>query len=196
MRYPLEKNVHVCWTLCETISVWSLKKCGVSKCLRLNGWNNIMVLKHPRSLSLWSICLSACVYLLACFQHSTYMFQPEMSREVTPRIRNLHSQIPNTEFQRSCSGEALASWWATPGNPRTIAVKAAPGGRGCWSGAPLIHTPKRSVVSGETSRRGFLFTKDCVSEGLFMARCQLDLSSVPTHAENYPPALGGVHARM
>lgn len=45
------------------------------------------------------------VYLLVCFQHSTYMFQPETSREVTRRIRNLHSQIPNTGFQRSCSRE-------------------------------------------------------------------------------------------
>lgn len=190
--------MHVCGTLCETISVRSLKKCGVSKCLRLNGWNNIMVLKHPRSLSLWSICLSACVYLLACFQHSTYMFQPETSREVTPRIRNLHSQIPNTEFQRSCSGEG-AGLLMSPcrGESRNNSrLRQRLEGRGCCSGAPLIHTPKRSAVSGETSRRGFLFTKDCVSEGLFMARCQRDLSSVPTHAENYPPTLRGVHARM
>lgn len=47
MRYPFWKKCACCWTLPETISVWSLKKCGVSKCLRLNGWNNIMVLKHP-----------------------------------------------------------------------------------------------------------------------------------------------------
>lgn len=99
------KKCACCWTVSETISVWSLKKCGVSKCLRLNGWNNIMFLKHPRSLSLKSICLCTHVQLLVCFQHSTYMFQPETSREVTRRIRNLHSQIPNTGFQRSCSGE-------------------------------------------------------------------------------------------
>lgn len=29
-----------------------------------------------------------------------------------------------------------------------------------------------------------------------MACCQLDLSSMPTHAENFPPTLRGVHARM
>lgn len=106
MRYPLEKKMCMfAEHFVKQYQWWSVKKCGVSKCLRLNGWNNIMVLKHPRSLSLWSICLSACVYVCICsraFQHSTYMFQPETSREVTPRIRNLHSQIPNTEFQRSC----------------------------------------------------------------------------------------------
>lgn len=29
-----------------------------------------------------------------------------------------------------------------------------------------------------------------------MAPCQVDLSSMPTHAENYPPTLRGVHARI
>lgn len=29
-----------------------------------------------------------------------------------------------------------------------------------------------------------------------MACCQVDLSSMPTHAENYPPTLRGVHARI
>lgn len=181
------------WTLSKTISVWSLKKCEVSKCLRLNGWNNIVVLKHPQSLSRSSICLSTQVCLLVCFQHSTYMFQPETSRGVTRRIRNLHSQIPNAGFWRSglLMSHARESWNNTRQGSawRERMLERS-------SSDPHPEKKIRSTVSRETSWRGFIFTKDCISEGLFMACCQVDLSSVPTHAENYPPTLRGVHTRM
>lgn len=112
------------------------------------------------------------------------MFQPETSREVTGRIRNLHSQIAlavgSAGLLMSHAGE---SW----NNTRQGSA---------WGEGMFERTPKRFTMSRETSRRGFIFTKDCISEGLFMACCQVDLSSVPTHAENYPPTLRGVHARI
>lgn len=123
-------------------------------------------------------------------------FQPETSREVTRRISNLHSQIPNAGLQRSRSG---GRW--PPDEPRWGILEQYPSRqrlkREDVGAALLSSTPRKSsAVSRETSRRGFIFTKDCISEGLFMARCHVDLSSVPTHAEHYPPTLRGVHTRI
>lgn len=114
----------------------------VSKRLGPSGCNNIMVLKHSPSLSLRSTRLRARVCSCASNPPPT-RFQPETSRGVTRRISDLHSQIPNAGLQRARSGERWPPDEPRWGNPGTIPVKAAPEGRGCWSGAPLPHTPKK-----------------------------------------------------
>lgn len=57
---------------------------------------------------------------------------------------------------------ALASWWATPGNPGTIPVKAAPEGRGCLSGPRKdSQCPERRAGEGLYLQR-IAFQKDCL----------------------------------
>lgn len=60
------------------------------------GIHTIMDLKHPQALSLQSICLRTCVFYTnppTCFN----LRRPE-TEEAMQRIRNQHSQIPDTGF--------------------------------------------------------------------------------------------------
>lgn len=95
------------------------------------------------------------------------MFQPETSREVTWRIRNLHSQIPNTGFQRSCSGER----WP-PDEPRWGILKQYPSRqrlKGEDVGAEFLWSTPRKDPQCPERRAGeglylqrIAFQKDCL----------------------------------
>lgn len=144
------------------------------------GIHTITVLKHLQALSLHSICLSMCVCGRVCL-HSTYMFQPETSRETegaVPRIRNLVFPNPRHRVPPALAQQAtLASWWAMLGNPGTILVKAMPEGRGILERSFSDPHPKKIASKSPGRKRKknkTVFTKDCISEaGVYSRACLL-----------------------
>lgn len=128
------------------------------------------------------------------------MFQPETSRKTegaARRIRNLVFPNPRHRVPPALAQQAtLASWWAMLGNPGTILVKAMPEGRGILERTFSDPHPKK--IASESPERKKQ-NKLCLQRIAFQkpvfivepARCHVDLTSVPTHAENHPSAHKG-----
>lgn len=169
--------------------------------------HTIIVLKHPQALSLQSICLSKCVCKLVFTP--PHLHAPtcavQRGREPCRGLGNRYSQISDAGFLRHATQQAArASWWAALGNPGTILVKAMPEG-GKWLLERSFSDPHPKKIASKhpfavRKKKGKEKRKKMGRLGVYKgfhfrnsraARCHVDLTSMPTHAENHPSAHKG-----
>lgn len=179
----------------------SLRKSTVAKCLRAklynpynNGLKTSTGLIAPLHMSQHvCVCVYVCVYTPPTCSN---LRRPGKQKEPCRGLGIWYSQIPDTGFlkhsrsrQRQPPGEPC--WGILEQYQSRRCLKE----EGSWSGVSLIHSfPKRLHPKVQSEKKELRLQRIAFQKPVFIvepARCHVNLTSVPTHAENHPSAHKG-----